>query len=686
MANRPITDFAQNILKPYINNQDKAYAANIAPVETSPATSAHTAGKQIIYNGVLYDVTADIAANDALATTGAGANIAAADDVSEQISNVKQALSNEVSARATLGAHNLLVTTDDGFRRYNTAGTWSGDAYALNGVTFTLNKDENGRIVSIKVNGTASANTFFIYPPFGTMNLESGNYKINGNSSNYSSNTARLQVVNANNGGIADIGTDYSLSYDSTSAWKDYRLSIRVDSGKAPSDMLFTPMLRLAVDTDTTYRPYVPTNAQLLSYKDNGVLGAKNFWNNTGYISISNVSIANNGFTNTATDSRTQFYFRLWALNSSGSNIGSSPIAGEEINSTGTKSYTVTLPSGTKQLRIIHNGASTIMSIAVPFSVEVGTYKLVFDVNGYNPSTVGGLDIRNIMLLVPSDTDPTYQPYAKTNQALTKDDSGLTENAFENGCVNLLNITTQSSTITSNSANLTVLVDNGIITLNGTTGTQRININLKSNPFKNGKTYKLSGCPSGGAENSYGMHNGSFGQGIVDYGNGVTFTYDSSKGNSLYISLAAGQTLTNKVFKPMLTLADVPNSDYNHYVPYAKSNKELTDATADVNSWFTKNTTVMTTNNFRAQRIGNLCILAMTGYGAVDSIPVNTDVPVATLNNTSLGIIYKNATGCEDSAARRPLNVSISNNTISIKNLTGTAARYFDLLIIFYIP
>lgn len=101
MALRPITDFASQILKPYINNQDKAYAANIAPVETSPATSAHTAGTQIIYNGVLYDVTADINANDALATTGAGANIAAADDVSEQISNVKQALTDKVTDNAS---------------------------------------------------------------------------------------------------------------------------------------------------------------------------------------------------------------------------------------------------------------------------------------------------------------------------------------------------------------------------------------------------------------------------------------------------------------------------------------------------------------------------------------------------------------------------------------------------------
>ena len=91
---KTIVEVAQNLIKPYIVSEDKKYAANVAPVETSPATATHTAGTQIIYNGVLYDVTADIAVNDALATTGAGANIAAADDVSEQISNVKQALSD----------------------------------------------------------------------------------------------------------------------------------------------------------------------------------------------------------------------------------------------------------------------------------------------------------------------------------------------------------------------------------------------------------------------------------------------------------------------------------------------------------------------------------------------------------------------------------------------------------------
>lgn len=91
MANRSIVEVAENILKPYIDAKDKAYAANIAPVETSPATSGHLTGTQIIYNGVLYDVIADIDATDALVV---GTNIAAADDVSEQISDVKQALDN----------------------------------------------------------------------------------------------------------------------------------------------------------------------------------------------------------------------------------------------------------------------------------------------------------------------------------------------------------------------------------------------------------------------------------------------------------------------------------------------------------------------------------------------------------------------------------------------------------------
>lgn len=86
---KSIVQVVQNLIKPYIDNHDKANANLIAPVEVSPAEAAHSAGTQLIYDGKLYDVTAPIAIGDALATTGAGANISLSDDISTLLKNIK---------------------------------------------------------------------------------------------------------------------------------------------------------------------------------------------------------------------------------------------------------------------------------------------------------------------------------------------------------------------------------------------------------------------------------------------------------------------------------------------------------------------------------------------------------------------------------------------------------------------
>lgn len=86
---KSIVQVVQNLIKPYIDNHDKANANLIAPVEVSPAEAAHSAGTQLIYNGKLYDVTAPIAVGDALATTGAGANISLSADISTLLKNIK---------------------------------------------------------------------------------------------------------------------------------------------------------------------------------------------------------------------------------------------------------------------------------------------------------------------------------------------------------------------------------------------------------------------------------------------------------------------------------------------------------------------------------------------------------------------------------------------------------------------
>ena len=66
----------------------------LAPVETSPATAAHTAGSLLIYSGTLYKATADIAIGDTLT---AGTNIAAT-DLDEQVSTLKSAINDKQNA------------------------------------------------------------------------------------------------------------------------------------------------------------------------------------------------------------------------------------------------------------------------------------------------------------------------------------------------------------------------------------------------------------------------------------------------------------------------------------------------------------------------------------------------------------------------------------------------------------
>ena len=69
---------------------------------------------------------------------------------------------------------NKLPMTVSGIKSANTSGTWSGNAYTLNGVTFTIETDGDDNVTGIKVNGTASSNASFIlarpyYPPDGFL-------------------------------------------------------------------------------------------------------------------------------------------------------------------------------------------------------------------------------------------------------------------------------------------------------------------------------------------------------------------------------------------------------------------------------------------------------------------------------------------------------------------------------------
>lgn len=95
-----VNDGFAKVVKPYMDAQDKKSREIIAPVEVSPAEAAHSAGEQIIFNGILYDVIAPIAIDDALSTSGADANISAADNIEAQIKATKSQIQTAAAQAA----------------------------------------------------------------------------------------------------------------------------------------------------------------------------------------------------------------------------------------------------------------------------------------------------------------------------------------------------------------------------------------------------------------------------------------------------------------------------------------------------------------------------------------------------------------------------------------------------------
>lgn len=122
---------------------------------------------------------------------------------------------------------------------------------------------------------------------------------------------------------------------------------------------------------------------------------------------------------------------------------------------------------------------------------------------------------------------------------------------------------------TKNGVTFTVHED-GSVTANGTAeGTTDFNLRFtNSHPLilEQGKTYTLSGCPSGGSTSSYRIlvqDPATYNAAATDTGNGKTFTAQRTN-YYLLIRITSGVTVNNLTFKPMLVEGDkvVPFKPY----------------------------------------------------------------------------------------------------------------------------
>lgn len=151
-------------------------------------------------------------------------------------------------------------------------------------------------------------------------------------------------------------------------------------------------------------------------------------------------------------------------------------------------------------------------------------------------------------------------------------------------CKNLLNPTLRTTTV-----NGITCTDNGdgTYTLNGTAGEHGATFRtceLKIQEYL-GKTLRVVGCPKSGSATTYHMFftdNQNSSSSLTDLGEGATKIVEqwgSSEYWVLYITIKSGVTVSNVVFKPMIT-TDL-NATYDDFVPYTGDGDTLS---ADVAS------------------------------------------------------------------------------------------------------
>lgn len=166
---------------------------------------------------------------------------------------------------------------------------------------------------------------------------------------------------------------------------------------------------------------------------------------------------------------------------------------------------------------------------------------------------------------------------SKTSAIKTQADNLRSESAVL-GAKNLL--PNKAVTTTSYGITFTVNADGTIKATGTNNGEGNSYIRYTGFTLKPGR-YILSGCPAGGDNQTYWLYlYKSGGTTIVtDYGNGGELIISEDTFVTWQIIYRSGQSSNNLTWKPMLRLASDPDDTY---VPYAMTNRELTDETNEL--------------------------------------------------------------------------------------------------------
>lgn len=158
-----------------------------------------------------------------------------------------------------VGENRLHLTLAD-LKSRNTSGTWSGNVYTDNNVTFTCQTDSDGNLIGVDVNGTAPTGTdiYLMLNSISNINsvLTSGSsYKLCA----MPSNVSNICYVS-----LGQTGNDTGSGLTFTAPASGNNCAFKLNAGKTANHIVIKPMI--TTDTTATYADYVPYNPSSKQY------------------------------------------------------------------------------------------------------------------------------------------------------------------------------------------------------------------------------------------------------------------------------------------------------------------------------------------------------------------------------------------------------------------------------------
>lgn len=210
----------------------------------------------VAFNKTVYPMIRLAIDNDSTYRKGAMTN----QELTEENQTLTNKVTDEITTRVKLGAHNILPLTLENLKAINASGVWSNNVYTYHDVTFTVDIDDKGAVTDIKVNGTNTAsNTDLILcqgnlADFDGCLLSGCPSGLMGISINAELSISPWTSFAEDTGNGATIGSGIGANCI---------IFIRIKPNVAPSNKYFYPMIRLASDASTEYGPFAMTNREL---------------------------------------------------------------------------------------------------------------------------------------------------------------------------------------------------------------------------------------------------------------------------------------------------------------------------------------------------------------------------------------------------------------------------------------